>query len=92
MCSFNRFFGHLVCSSGTILKPEIALILTTGTCNVRIDSEEGIDQESSWSNIVTVALRIAIHCIRNESPSQQGDSYVGQSPTRPASRLHGTAY
>jgi hypothetical protein len=83
MCSFNRFYGHLVCSSSTILEPEIALILIIGTCNVRIDSGEGIDQQSSWSNIVTVALRLALHCVRNEVPSQQGDSYVGQSRTRP---------
>ncbi|KAL2047015.1 hypothetical protein N7G274_001033 [Stereocaulon virgatum] len=66
-----------------------SLLWASGTCNIRIDSEEGVDQQSSWSAIVTVALRIAVRCVRNEMPGQQGDSYVDRRASDPHTSFFG---
>ena len=41
--------------------------------------ESTIDQVSSWTKIITTALRVAQTCVHQLSPSQMGNSYVGQS-------------
>ena len=41
--------------------------------------ESTIDQVASWTKIITTALRVAQTCVHQLSPSQMGNSYVGQS-------------
>ena len=44
--------------------------------------ESTVDQVASWSTIVTTALRVAQTCVHQLSPTQQGNSFVGQSQAR----------
>ena len=44
--------------------------------------ESNINQVASWTTIATTALRVAQGCVHELSPSQQGNSYIGQSYVR----------
>lgn len=40
--------------------------------------ESNVNQIASWTTIVTTALRVAQTCVHGLTPSQRGNSYLGQ--------------
>ena len=83
-CDSALFHGILVCWTGTprASQQEKWLTRSEGTCTVQMVPESVIDQVASWTKLVTIALRVAQTCVHQLSPSQQGNSYMGQSQAR----------